>query len=145
MLHLILPLILNALSMFDHIGIQVANFAASKTFYTQVLATLGYKPLSGKDGMYFGFGADKPEFWIAQSREGHECSRNTHIAFHCKRRALVDAFYTAAIAAGAKNNGEPGLRPEYHENYYAAFVLDLDGNNIEVVCHDSTPNPTPAA
>lgn len=127
-------------SMFDHVGIRVADFTASKKFYEQVLATFGYKPLFGEEGVFFGFGAERPQFWISTPGSNQPSTKNVHIAFSCPNRATVDAFYTAAIAAGAKNNGGPGLRPEYHKDYYAAFVLDLDGNNIEAVCH--TPDTT---
>jgi catechol 2,3-dioxygenase-like lactoylglutathione lyase family enzyme len=121
--------------MFDHIGLRVSNFAQSKAFYEKALAPLESKPLFGEDGAYFGFGKDRPRFWISQSDEERPASRGLHVAFACSTRALVDAFYAAALAAGGKDNGKPGLRPEYHEHYYGAFVLDPDGNNIEAVCH----------
>ena len=122
-------------SMFDNIGIRVANFGRSKAFYEQALAPLGIKPMFGEDGIYFGFGKDRPQFWISTSDAERMPSHNVHIALACDSRLLVDQFYAAAIAAGARDNGKPGLRAEYHEHYYGAFVLDEDGNNIEAVCH----------
>ena len=80
-----------------------------------------------------GFGvAPKPDFWISTGPVGA-----VHVSFHAKTRSLVKAFYDAAIAAGGKDNGAPGTRPQYHEHYYGAFVLDPDGHNIEAVCHDA--------
>lgn len=121
--------------MFDHVGLAVTDFAKSKAFYEKALAPFGYKLLFGEDGVYAGFGSDRPQFWISQGDAEHPIVTGAHVAFSCKNRESVDAFHAAAIAAGAKDNGAPGLRPEYHENYYGAFVHDLDGNNIEAVCH----------
>ena len=78
------------------------------------------------------FQSGKPSFWIG---EGEPLAGHVHVAFVAPSRAGVDAFYRAALAAGGKDNGKPGLRPQYHANYYGAFVLDPDGNNIEAVCH----------
>ena len=78
------------------------------------------------------FQSGKPFFWIG---EGERLGGHVHVAFVATSREAVDAFYRAALAAGGKDNGPPGLRPHYHANYYGAFVLDLDGNNIEAVCH----------
>ncbi len=122
--------------MFDHIGIRVANFGRSKAFYEQVLAPLGIKPLFGEEGVFFGFGKERPQFWISTSDTERMPSHNVHIAFASESRALVDKFYEIAIAAGGHDNGKPGIRAEYHEHYYGAFVRDEDGNNIEVVCHN---------
>ena len=119
--------------MFDHITITVSDFQQSKAFYEACLAPFGYRSLFGEDGVYAGFGSTRPQFWISQRDDTHPTVTKTHIAFSCSTRELVDAFYTAAIAAGGKDNGKPGLRPEYHENYYGAFVIDPDGNNIEAV------------
>jgi catechol 2,3-dioxygenase-like lactoylglutathione lyase family enzyme len=124
--------------MLDHIGFPVTDFARSKAFYEQALAPLGFRVVmevnfsdDGEDG-YAGFGADRPHFWIGT---GKPLQGRLHVAFVAKSRADVLAFYEAALAAGGVDNGAPGLRPHYHENYYAAFVLDPDGHNIEAVNH----------
>jgi len=126
--------------MIDHIGIASTDFERSRAFYTQTLAPLGYALLmevtAGQTGAgaHAGFGiAPKPEFWIT---EGPAMQTRVHVAFRAQSRAQVDAFYRAAIAAGARGNGAPGLRSHYHPHYYGAFVLDPDGHNIEAVCHD---------
>jgi catechol 2,3-dioxygenase-like lactoylglutathione lyase family enzyme len=124
--------------MIDHVGIPVADYARSKAFYAKALAPLGYVLVmevqqSEEDSPAAGFGAEgKPDFWIGG--EGG-LNRRIHIAIAAKDRAAVDAFYRAALVAGGKDNGAPGLRPHYHPNYYGAFVLDPDGHNIEAVCH----------
>src|SRR5258707_801538 len=124
--------------MIDHIGFPVADYARSKAFYEKALAPLGYAMIMEvrqdvNDSPAAGFGAaGKPDFWIG-GEGGIE--RVLHIAFAAQDRAAVDAFHRAAIAAGARDNGAPGLRPHYHPNYYGAFVLDPDGHNIEAVCH----------
>jgi len=126
--------------MIDHVGFPVSDYARSKAFYTRALAPLGYTLImevgpqeteSGSSAAGFGMNG-KPDFWI-----GGEGGLNgvLHIAIVVKDRAAVDAFHRAALAAGARDNGAPGLRPHYHPNYYAAFVLDPDGHNIEAVCH----------
>src|SRR5262245_16076782 len=118
--------------MIDHLSLYVSDFARSKRFYEAALAPLGYKTLMEFPGPVAGLGADgKPDFWLAPGKLGH----TMHIAFTAAERAVVDAFYRAAITAGGQDNGGPGLRREYHPNYYGAFVLDPDGNNIEAVCH----------
>jgi catechol 2,3-dioxygenase-like lactoylglutathione lyase family enzyme len=125
--------------MLDHIGFTVANFTEAKAFYTKALAPLGLgllmevtKEQTGGDE-HAGFGSDnKPFFWIGT---GDKAKGGVHIALAANSRAQVDDFYAAAIAAGARDNGKPGLRTIYHPNYYAAFVIDKDGNNIEAVCH----------
>ena len=124
--------------MLDHTGFPVSDYPRSRAFYEKALAPLGYElvmevPQSENDSPAAGFGAGgKPDLWIGG--EGG-LNRAIHIAIAAKDRATVDAFYRAAIAAGGKDNGGPGLRPHYHANYYAAFVLDPDGHNIEAVCH----------
>ena len=124
--------------MLDHTGFPVSGYARSKAFYLQALAPLGYALVMEvqqheNDAPAAGFGANgKPDLWIGG--EGG-LQRPIHIAIAAQNRAAVDAFYRAAIAAGGKDNGAPGLRPHYHPNYYAAFVLDPDGHNIEAVCH----------
>ena len=116
----------------DHIGIEVADFERSKAFYAKALEPLGMRPIMEAFPGFCGFGEDFPFFWVT-SRDA-EPSSAVHIAFSAKDRPMVDAFYEAAMAAGGTDNGAPGLR-EYHENYYGAFVLDPDGNNVEAVCH----------
>jgi catechol 2,3-dioxygenase-like lactoylglutathione lyase family enzyme len=118
--------------MFDHVGVNVKDYAASKRFYDGALAPLGFEVVMEFEGAA-GFGLEgKPLFWIAQ-REPF--GTGTHLAFASPDRATVDAFYEGAMAAGGKDNGPPGIRTDYHESYYAAFVLDPDGNNVEAVCH----------
>lgn len=122
--------------MFDHLTISVRDYAKSKVFYEETLASIGMKPLYSEEEIVTGFGVDRPMFWVGSCDAEHLASTNVHVAFSCKNRELVDAFYRAALAAGGKDNGAPGLRPQYHENYYAAFVHDLDRNNIEAVCRE---------
>lgn len=125
--------------MIDHTGIIVSDFQRSKTFYQQALAPIGYQLMmefsaaaTGHTDVA-GFGEPpKPDFWISR---GNPNVPPLHIAFGTDKRELVDAFYQAALAAGGRDNGAPGLRPHYHPDYYGAFVLDPDGHNIEVVCH----------
>ena len=117
--------------MIDHIGLSVSDYAASKRFLEAALAPLGYSLLMEFEGVGAGFGAQgKPDLWISQG-----LTAPVHVAIHSPDRATVDAFYKAALAAGGRDNGAPGLRPEYHAGYYGAFVHDPDGNNIEAVCH----------
>lgn len=125
--------------MLDHVSFSVSDYARSRSFYEQALKPLGYRlvmevtPEQSGSVSYAGFGDDKkPYFWIGT---GSPLKGRMHVAFVAKDRAAVDAFHRAAIAAGAKDNGAPGLRPHYHRNYYGAFVLDPDGHNIEAVCH----------
>lgn len=124
--------------MLDHVGFPVSDFAASKDFYEQVLIPLGYELVMHVDqpdtGRHAGFGRNgHPQFWIT---EGVPIVGRLHVAFAAEDQASVDAFYKAAIMAGASDNGPPGLRPHYHPDYYGAFVFDLDGHNIEAVCHE---------
>ena len=117
--------------MLDHLGIKVSDFARSRDFYVAALAPLGYEVVMDF-GVFAGLGAGgKPDFWISEGDSGP----SLHIAFASPDRATVDAFHRAALAAGATDNGAPGLRAQYHPTYYGAFVLDPDGNNIEAVCH----------
>jgi catechol 2,3-dioxygenase-like lactoylglutathione lyase family enzyme len=119
--------------MLDHTGINVSSFEKSKEFYAHVLAPLGYQLSSEFNGAMAGFGIDgKPDFWIMQ---GEVNTPRIHIAFRAQNRDVVRAFYAAALEVGARDNGVPGLRTHYHPDYYAAFVLDPDGHNIEAVCH----------
>jgi catechol 2,3-dioxygenase-like lactoylglutathione lyase family enzyme len=120
--------------MLDHMGFGVSDLRRSRAFYEEALAPLGIaivRDVPERDAMGFG-AAGKPFFWIAKAEglKGH-----LHVAFVTESRAAVDAFHRAALAAGGTDNGAPGLRAHYHPNYYGAFVLDPDGNNIEAVCH----------
>ena len=126
--------------MIDHVGFAVSDYARAKAFYLKALAPLGYALImeatadqteSGYPAAGFGVGG-KPDFWIGG--EGR-IDKPLHIAIVAKDRKMVDEFHRAALAAGGKDNGAPGLRPQYHPNYYGAFVLDPDGHNIEAVCH----------
>lgn len=128
--------------MIDHFGICVANYEKSRDFYNAALAPLGYATVMefGKEQVpelphehLCGLGAGgKPDFWI---HPGSAITPPMHIAFQAKTRGEVDAFHAAALAAGAKDNGGPGIRAHYHPTYYGAFVIDLNGHNLEVVCH----------
>lgn len=133
--------------MLDHVSLRVADCDRSKAFYQEVLAPLGYKLVMESDSGA-GFSRELiPDFWIkrgqpigigapAEPLELHACGGpSVHVAFASADRSTVDAFYRAAMAAGARDNGAPGLRPDYHPSYYGAFVLDPDGYNIEAVCH----------
>jgi catechol 2,3-dioxygenase-like lactoylglutathione lyase family enzyme len=118
--------------MIDHTSVSVADVAKSKAFYRTALAPLGYELVMEWE-TFAGFGvAGKPDFWIG---EGPPNVPAIHIAFRAETRAQVDAFYQSAVASGGRDNGPPGLRAQYHPNYYGAFVLDPDGHNIEAVCH----------
>ena len=116
----------------DHIGFAISDFEASKNFYRRSLAPLGIELVMEIEG-WAGFGRDgKPELWFGPGDEAHA---PMHLAFGADNRAAVDRFYEAAIAAGGKDNGAPGIREIYHPDYYGAFVLDPDGHNVEAVCH----------
>jgi len=130
-----------AANMIDHSGLHVKDPTKSRAFYEAALAPLGYAVLRTVPAEYtggkvvLGYGvAPKADFWVA---EGDPETPRIHIAFRAKTRAEVDAFYKAAMAAGGRDNGPPGLRAHYHEHYYGAFVHDPDGHNVEVVCHDA--------
>jgi len=118
--------------MLDHIGLRTRDFGTLVGFYEASLSPLGYTKLFAWEGGA-GFGRDgAAALWIAASATK---PTGIHLALSAADRAAVDAFYTAALAAGAADNGKPGLRVNYHANYYAAFVIDPDGNNLEAVCH----------
>jgi len=126
--------------MIDHTGLDVSDAATSRRFYEAALAPLGYRilmevpPEFTGGAVVLGMGVPpKPDFWIHQ---GTPQKPHLHVAFRAENRAAVDDFYKAAMAAGGKDNGPPGLRPHYHAGYYGAFVLDPDGHNIEACCHD---------
>lgn len=126
--------------MIDHVGFAVNNLDASKAFYEAALAPLDIAILmtvtpeqTEAGGTAIGFGKDdKPFFWIGDNEQVGE---GTHIAFVAESRDQVDAFYQAAMETGGRDNGGPGIRAHYHPNYYAAFVFDPDGTNVEAVCH----------
>ncbi|MET0384497.1 MAG: VOC family protein [Polyangiales bacterium] len=127
-------------STLDHIGVAVSDAQRSRDFYVKALAPLGIElklsippERSPAGGGLHGFGAThKPYFWI---HDNEQVAEGTHIAFTAPDRATVDAFYEAALAAGGRDNGPPGIRSMYHQDYYGAFVLDPDGINVEAVCH----------
>ena len=128
--------------MFDHLSTYATNYAATKSFYAAAFAPLGYslqtefvadwnKEFPTQRMCAFGV-TGKPSFWVIETKEK---STPRHVAFSAASRRAVDLFYSQAMNNGGKDNGKPGLRPMYHENYYGAFVLDPDGNNAEAVCH----------
>ncbi len=116
--------------MFDHVGLRVKNLEAAARLYAAMLAPLGHVPgASGK--AYAGFGPKgAPALWLHLDKKGG----GAHVALRAENRAAVKAFHEAGLKAGAKDNGAPGLRTEYAANYYAAFLIDADGNNVEAVC-----------
>lgn len=122
--------------MLDHVGVASSDVKRSREFYVAALAPLGHSVLMEGEG-YCGIGkASGEDAWIGTIWLHHaESVAPNHIAFRVNDRATVDAFYKAAMAAGGKDNGAPGIRAQYHETYYGAFVLDQDGNNVEAVCH----------
>ena len=123
--------------MMDHTGISVSDWNRSKAFYDAIFGALGARvvmkmPTEHTGGTHVaGYGREKPYFWL---HEGGEPGPGRHYAFACATRAEVDAFYKAGMATGGRDNGAPGLRLHYHPNYYGAFLLDPDGNNVEAVC-----------
>jgi catechol 2,3-dioxygenase-like lactoylglutathione lyase family enzyme len=119
--------------MIDHVGLKARDYKKSLTFFSKALAPLGYKVLAEYEDAA-GLGAGKsPDLWISK---GDPPESGVHLAFAGKSRASVEQFHAAALKAGGRDNGAPGLRKDYHPHYYAAFVHDPDGNNIEAVCHD---------
>jgi catechol 2,3-dioxygenase-like lactoylglutathione lyase family enzyme len=126
--------------MIAHVGIRVSDIEKSKKFFAEALKPIGYQMLReygvtpSRPTASAGFGEPpRADLWLYQDAPSQT---PVHIAFQVNTRSLVDAFYHAAIAAGAKDNGKPGIRPQYNPNYYGAFVLDPDGNNIEAVCRE---------
>jgi catechol 2,3-dioxygenase-like lactoylglutathione lyase family enzyme len=117
--------------MIDHLTVRVRDVKKSRDFFVKALAPLGYEVV-----MEFGEGCGlgvkgKPDFWIAPGKQ-----EPLHIAFRARTRQAVDAFHAAALQAGGKDHGKPGMRTEYHPDYYGAFVIDPDGHNVEAVCHE---------
>lgn len=130
--------------MIDHTGVSVSDFEKSKAWYEKALAPIGYAclmqlpPEVSGPAKVAGFGetaTKKPDFWVTAVPGRPATNPPMHIAFRVESRAQVDAFYKAGLDAGGADNGPPGIRAHYHPNYYGAFVRDLDGNNIEAVCH----------
>jgi catechol 2,3-dioxygenase-like lactoylglutathione lyase family enzyme len=126
--------------MIDHLSLGVADLAKSRAFYDRALAPLGYRRLFDVADAS-GYGASMAEtlreqalpFWIGQ--DAGRIGLSGHVCFKAAKRVAVDAFHDAALAAGGRDNGKPGLRALYHPNYYAAFIVDPDGHRIEAVCH----------
>ncbi len=119
--------------MLDHVGIEVSDLDRSKAFYSAALAPLDYTlAYEFDEGAGFSSGEGIPDFWL---RAG-DPKTATHVAFHVKKRSAVHAFHEAGLAAGGTDNGAPGPRPHYGPTYYAAFVHDPDGHNVEAVCHE---------
>lgn len=125
--------------MLDHIGLTVADYGRSRAFFDAALKPLGIAVMmevtAEETGgqAHCGYGAEmKPFFWFGT---GGPATTGVHVAFTAQDRATVDAFYAAALAAGGRDNGPPGIRAHYHPSYYGAFVLDPDGHNVEAVCH----------
>jgi catechol 2,3-dioxygenase-like lactoylglutathione lyase family enzyme len=119
--------------MLDHVTIGVSDIERSKAFYDQALRPLGIERLYDRGNSFAGYGANRKAFFWIGLRNASQTS--VHVAFATQDRETIDQFHKGALAAGGRDNGQPGLRPHYHENYYGAFVLDPDGHNIEAVCH----------
>jgi catechol 2,3-dioxygenase-like lactoylglutathione lyase family enzyme len=129
------------MGILDHIGINVSDYERSKSFYAKALEPLGVT-LVMEFGKAAGFGRDgKPDFWIGEGTTSFQKPEHlaaitpVHVSFVARSRKEVDAFHAAALAAGARDNGGPGIRKEYHPSYYGAFVIDPDGHNVEAVIH----------
>ena len=119
--------------MLDHVTLGVSDFDRSRAFYDRALAPLGIARITADDREFAGYGVPgKGWFWIGPAREK---PTGTHVAFAVPDRSTVRAFYETALAAGGRDNGAPGPRPQYQANYYGAFVFDPDGHNIEAVCY----------
>jgi len=127
--------------MIDHVSVAVRDLAKAESFYGALLAPLGLAKLGEWPDANIGFGKKYPEFWLNQRSEMDRVAEDSgvHICLRAPDTAAVDAFYAAALKAGARDNGAPGLRPHYHPNYYGAFAFDPDGHNIEAVCHRPEP------
>jgi catechol 2,3-dioxygenase-like lactoylglutathione lyase family enzyme len=119
--------------MIDHITLSVRDLAATKRFYEQAFRPLGYRLAFGKEGSFWAFDLDQGTLFEIQRAPDDRPLTPVHVAFRAKSRSEVDAFHRAALEAGAADNGPAGLRPSYAANYYACFVLDPDGNNIEAI------------
>jgi catechol 2,3-dioxygenase-like lactoylglutathione lyase family enzyme len=127
--------------MIDHVSVRVQDFPRLLAFYRDALAPIGYSVIMEYPGAV-GLGAHgKPDLWLMQTEQAVNA---THVALSSARRDLIDAFHAAGLAAGGTDNGPPGLRVDYHPTYYAAYVRDPEGNNIEVVCHAPPKAPRTA-
>ena len=125
--------------MIDHVTVGVSDLSRSREFYMRALLPLGFSELGS-----WSEGSPEVEFGLEEAEDfaistAYPTGAPVHVAFAADRREQVDAFHSAAIAAGGRDNGAPGLRPEYSDGYYGAFVLDPDGHNIEAVCHGTSP------
>jgi catechol 2,3-dioxygenase-like lactoylglutathione lyase family enzyme len=120
--------------MIDHITLRVKDIEKSRTFYDELLKVIDYKIVLGKvDEPFRGYGIDAdPIFEIVQEDSTHPANSHVHVAFKVESKEIVKNFYDKALALGGKDNGPPGPRPHYGDSYYAAFILDIDGNNMEV-------------
>ena len=118
--------------MLDHVSLGVSDIERSRKFYDRALRPLGIERLYAEGETASGYGADRKAFFWIGLREALQTG--SHVAFAAEDRETVDRFHQAALAAGGRDNGQPGLRPHYHKDYYGAFVLDPDGHNIEAVC-----------
>ena len=119
--------------MIDHVALNVKDLKASRAFYEKALAPMGISPvMSFPDWEGFGAGG-KAQFWLVRR---DPITTGAHIALHCAKRGQVDEFHAAGLLSGGKDHGKPGIREDYSPNYYAAFILDPDGNNIEAVCKE---------
>jgi catechol 2,3-dioxygenase-like lactoylglutathione lyase family enzyme len=121
------------LMMIDHVTLSVADLSRSITFYAHALSPLGLKELSRMEGVYCGFGKNSPFFFVGIADAEHPASTAVHIAFTASSKSEVELFYKNGLEAGGKTNGAPDYRTAYHVGYYAAYLLDPDGNNVEVV------------
>jgi catechol 2,3-dioxygenase-like lactoylglutathione lyase family enzyme len=121
--------------MIDHTGLLVSDIERAVAFYEKALAPLGYEVIM-RFGPVVGLGVNKkPDLWLSSEKDKAPTDK-LHIAFRAPSRSVVKAFYEAAMAAGGRDNGPPGVREMYHPDYFGAFVLDPDGHNIEAVCHE---------
>jgi catechol 2,3-dioxygenase-like lactoylglutathione lyase family enzyme len=118
--------------MIDHLKLHVRDVERSRAFYEGALAPLGYRVMFEFAPGVVGMGVEMPDFWLELAPE---TAGFAHVAFAAETTELVDAFHAAALDAGGRDNGAPGIRPQYHPGYYGGFVLDPDGNNVEAVCH----------
>lgn len=133
-------------TIMSHVSVGTNDFDAALRFYTEVLATLGAKPVMEHPGAV-AFGKQFPEFWVQRPHDGKAAAvgNGTHFAFFASSREEVDGFYAAALRAGAKDDGAPGERPDYGPQYYGCFVRDLDGHKIEATFWDASLSPENAA
>jgi catechol 2,3-dioxygenase-like lactoylglutathione lyase family enzyme len=118
----------------DHLTVGVSDLERSRDFYARALEPLGFSQIGPRSDLGVSFGLEEADDFGLSDK--YEPGGQLHIAFAAETREQVDAFHAAALAAGGQDNGAPGPRPEYSENYYGAFVLDPDGHNVEAVCHE---------